>query len=211
MIFDLDGTLFQADRVTVAAARRCLATVDVAAPEESAITYFTGRPAEEWCDWLRALCPRNADASIIREAFDRMGLERVPTAGALFPGVREALAEVRGLGRTMAICTNGQRQYVERVMGSHGLEVYFDTVRYRKPGDGPKSSMVCELLAELGGGPAVVVGDRGDDIEAAHRNGIAAIAARYGYGSREELAPADAAAASAAEIPELANRLLERV
>ncbi len=214
MIFDLDGTLFQADRVTVAAARRCLADVGAAAPEESAITYFIGKPAEEMYDWLRSLCPRNAGASaisVIQEAFDRMEFELVPTAGARFPGVREALAEIRGRGRTMAICTNGQRRYAERVVRSHGLDVYFDTIRCRKTGDGSKSSMVCELLAELGDGPAVVVGDRGDDIQAAHRNGIAAIAARYGYGSREELAPADAAVASAAEIPEMANRLLERV
>ncbi len=210
IIFDLDGTLFQTDRVTVAAARRCLAAGGVAPPEESAITYFIGKPGEEMFDWLRSLCPRDAGASVI-EAYDRMELDLVPTAGALFPGVREALAEVRSLGRTMAICTNGQRRYVERVVGSHGLDVYFDTIRYRKTGDGSKSSMVRELLAELGGGPAVVVGDRGDDIEAARRNGIAAIAATYGYGSREKLAPADATVASAAETPEMANRLLERV
>ncbi len=137
MIFDLDGTLFQADRVTVAAARRCLATVGVAAPEESAITYFIGKPAEEMYDWLRSLCLRNTETSaipVIQEAYDRMELELVPTAGALFPGVREALAEIRSRGRTMAICTTGPQRYVERVVGSHGLDLYFDAIRYRKPG-----------------------------------------------------------------------------
>ncbi len=68
--------------------------------------------------------------------------------------------------------------------------------------------MVRELLSKLEGRPAVVVGDRRTDIEAAHRNGLTAVAAMYGYGSEEELMGAEAAAASPSDIPDLIRALL---
>jgi len=46
--------------------------------------------------------------------------------------------------------------------------------------------MVGELLAGLGGGPGAVIGDRADDLRAAHENRLTAIAAAYGFGSPEE-------------------------
>ena len=111
----------------------------------------------------------------------------------------------------MAICTNGGRAYVDCVMGAHDLGRYFDTVRYREATADSKPSMVRELLGRFAGRPALVVGDRGDDVEAAHRNGIKAVAVSYGYGSSTELAQADATAESAWEIPKAVDLLLNSV
>jgi len=71
-----------------------------------------------------------------------------------------------------------------------------------------KLSMVRELLGHLKSRPALVIGDRSDDIEAAHRNGLRAIAATYGYGTAEELQAADVAAHSPSDLPGLVRRLL---
>ncbi len=68
--------------------------------------------------------------------------------------------------------------------------------------------MVQGLLAQLTGRPAVVVGDRGEDVRAARENGLHAIAATYGYGSAEELAGAVAAAGSASEVATLVHRII---
>jgi phosphoglycolate phosphatase len=84
-------------------------------------------------------------------------------------------------------------------------------VRYREATTDSKPSMVRELLQRFAGRPALVVGDRGDDVEAAHRNGIEAVAASYGYGSPAELTQADASANSAWAIPEAVDSLLNRV
>jgi phosphoglycolate phosphatase len=50
-----------------------------------------------------------------------------------------------------------------------------------------------------------MVGDRSHDIAGAHANGVRAIGALWGYGSREELtsAAADALAASPSDLPGL--------
>ena len=210
LIFDLDGTLFRTGPVTVGAARRSLAAFEVTPPEDDEITSFIGKPSEELYVLLRSLAPAG-QASQICEAFDRLELELVPTIGATFPGVLEALAELRGRATHMAICTNGGRAYVDCVMGAHDLGRYFDAVRYREATTDSKPSMVRELLQRFAGRPALVVGDRGDDVEAAHRNGINAVAASYGYGSSAELAQADARAESAWEIPKAVDLLLNRV
>ncbi len=210
LIFDLDGTLFRTGPVTVGAARRSLAAFAVTPPEEDEITSFIGKPAEEMYVLLRSLVPAD-QASLICETFDRLELELVPTIGAPFPGILEALAELRGRAAHMAICTNGGRTYVDRVMGAHDLGRYFDAVRFREAATDSKPSMVHELLGRFAGRPALVVGDRGDDVKAAHRNGIKAVAAAYGYGSAAELAQADATADSAWEIPRAVELLLNSV
>jgi phosphoglycolate phosphatase len=69
--------------------------------------------------------------------------------------------------------------------------------------------MVADLLGKLDARPALVVGDRQDDVVAAHANGLQAVAARYGYGTLAELAEADATAFSAGELPALVRRLLD--
>jgi phosphoglycolate phosphatase-like HAD superfamily hydrolase len=55
--------------------------------------------------------------------------------------------------------------------------------------------------------PAIVIGDRLGDIEAAKANGAYAIAADYGYGDQAELDGADAHARTASDIVEMVERL----
>jgi phosphoglycolate phosphatase-like HAD superfamily hydrolase len=54
-----------------------------------------------------------------------------------------------------------------------------------------------------------VIGDRLADIEAAHENGLRAIAADYGYGTDAEIASADRVAQSVLDIPRLVAELAE--
>jgi phosphoglycolate phosphatase len=67
---------------------------------------------------------------------------------------------------------------------------------------------VRRALADVGGPPAVMVGDRIHDIEGARANALPVIAVAWGIGDAAELSPADAHAASPAELPSLVERLL---
>ena len=138
----------------------------------------------------------------------RLEWELVSDSGELYPLVREMLTRVRTLVSQMAICSNGTQGYVERVIDAHRLRVFFDVIRYRRSSQDDKPFMVRELLRRSGSSTAVVIGDRRDDIEAAHQNGIPAVAATYGYGSEAELESADAAAASPSVLPDLVTSLL---
>ena len=191
LIFDLDGTLFRSETVTVPAVQRSFREVGLSAPSNAEICWFFGKPHRDFQEWLRSLVPE-ALAPRILEAVDRWELELVDEEGELYPEVRETLTEARRRFAHLAMCTNGERVYVDRVVDSSGLRPLFDQIRLRESPRDTKTGMVTELLAALSGRPAFMIGDRSEDIDAAHANGIIAIGARYGYGTVGELAAADA-------------------
>ena len=57
IIFDIDGTLLETDRVTVPAVQRTYAAYGLPVPDAAAICATFGRPVEEYLDWLASLCP----------------------------------------------------------------------------------------------------------------------------------------------------------
>jgi phosphoglycolate phosphatase len=207
LISDLDGTLFRTETVTVPAVQQGFSKFGLPIPADEEVFDFIGKPHSDFQDWIRSKCgDDNADELVV--TVDRLEIELVASTGRLYPSVREVLDALRSLVGNMALCTNGYQTYVRRVITTHRIDSYFDTVRFRQTSADSKPVMVHTLLAHLGGTPAIVIGDRHDDIEAAHENGALAIAACYGYGSSEELASADAAAHSPAELPGLVRSLL---
>jgi phosphoglycolate phosphatase len=207
LLLDLDGTLFHTETVTVPATQRTFQSFGLPVPPAEEICSFFGRPTSAWHAWLRSLCPPGI-ADQLLAAVDRRELELVSETGELYSGVRQALVELRTLVAQMAICSNGPQGYVERVLATQDLSAFFDVVRFRQADGKDKTGMVGELLGRLAGRPALVVGDRWDDIAAAHENGLPAIAAAYGYGSAEEWSAADAVAHSPAELPALVRKIL---
>lgn len=201
-IFDLDGTLFRADGVTVPAVVTTFERHGLSPPPDDEIRGFIGRPTPELHAWLLSLCPPELGDRVVREV-DAGEIEFVRQVGALYPGVPEALAAIRGTTHAMAICTNGPPAYVDVVIDSFGLRPAFDAVRCLESDGETKARMVADLLARLPARPAVMVGDRPVDIEAAHANGLPALAVTYGMCRPEELAAADALAHSPAELPAL--------
>ena len=207
VIFDMDGTLFDGASATVAAVHQAFEEVGLRRPDRYDILLHIGRPAHEFHNWLRSHSSAE-EASRLVALVDRYELELIGVKGELYPGVREALLEIRLLVGQMALCTNGPKTYVQRIVSTYGLKRFFDEIRHWQSDSDTKALMVGELLRKLDHRPAVVVGDRRNDIKAAHQNGLAAVAAMYGYGSEGELLDAEAAAACPSEIPDLIRALL---
>ena len=189
VIFDLDGTLFETARATVPAVEGAFERLGLNPPTRDEICSFIGKPGSDCHAWLRR---RSADGN----------------ADELYPGAREMLSELRESAEHLAICSNGSDPYVDPVLSSHDIAHFFDHVRYRMSTKDTKPFMVQGLMAQLTGRPAVVVGDRQEDLDAARENGLQAIAATYGYGSPEELSGATAAAKSASELATLVHRII---
>jgi len=57
----------------------------------------------------------------------------------------------------------------------------------------------------------VLVGDRREDVEAAHANGFIAIGAAYGFGEREELLDANYIAEDLKDIYRIISELEEQI
>lgn len=206
IILDIDGTLLQTELVTVAAVRETFAAFGLPEPDTGTICATFGRPVEEYEAWLAALCPGKGRELV--EATNARELELIGEAGRLYPGAREALEMLRAAGHRLALCSNGHDLYVQEFVAAYDLGAFFDVVRARGTKYPGKIEMIADILAQVPARPVFVVGDRYDDVAAAHAHGASAIAASYGFGSPEELAGADAFILTAGEIPAAVAELL---
>ena len=208
VVFDLDGTLLRTESVTVPAVRIAFEQQGVAAPSDAEICSFIGRPMADLRDWLLSRFSVGVADEMIR-IVDREEGALLQRTKALYEGIEEMLTTVSARIPDLAICSNGSSRYVKHVLESQGIAPLFAATRSRLPGDESKAGMLDDLLGRFGMPCAVVIGDRRDDIVAAHENGARSIAAAYGYGPAQELLEADATARSPSEIPGLVERLLD--
>ena len=207
VIFDIDGTLFQAGLVTAPAIRKSLQSVGVVPPSVERIAAWYGKPVEPYHAWLASLCPSEVAPRVIADA-DRYELEFIATEGRLYPGALDALAELRAQGYLLATSSNAPDDYFDAVMDSQGLRARFELPLCRGTRFADKTAIVGEILTQLQARPVVVVGDRADDVESAHAHGAFALASCYGFGSREELREADAFADDVRDVPAAVARLV---
>ena len=216
LIFDLDGTLFRTETVTVPAVREAFAAHGLVPPPDQEICALIGSPSEDYRRWLAGRCPID-----LAEHVERMAIERelalIPGAGELYGGIPEALAALRAEVATLAICSNGPAEYVQAVLDGCSIAELFDVIRCRRDDDADKSQMLHDLLGDWmshprgpgAGGPGLVIGDRWDDIEAAHANDLPAIGAAWGYASAGELDEADIVIDDPRQLRAAALRLLQ--
>ncbi len=207
LIFDLDGTLFRTETVTIPAVRKTFQDQGLTVPPTEEIRSYFGKPTEEFFVWIRSLAPRHLADDVVSEVA-RREIENISETGELFPGVRDVLATLRPTVGRMAICSNGVDEYVPRVLKEHNLAAFFDLVMFRGARDTDKTRMVRHILDRFEDRPAIMIGDRQDDVEAARRNGIHSIAAAYGYGSAGELNLAELTADFPGDLTRLVYHIL---
>ncbi len=209
VIFDLDGTLFRTDSVTVPAVQESFESFGLAVPDPDVIIGFIGQPSSAMARWAVETCPAERVDRLMAE-IDRRELELVRTVGRLFDGAAEALASLRADYGSLAICSNGQSRYVHDVLDATDIRERFDLGRYRREDDVSKSGMVRDVARRLNAERAVVVGDRADDVRAAKDNGLGSVGAGYGFGGPDELDDADAVAESIGHVPDLVRSVFEK-
>jgi phosphoglycolate phosphatase len=206
IIFDIDGTLLETERVTVPAVQRTFAAHGLPVPDHGTICGFFGRPVETYEAWLAEQCPPGMAPQIVAET-NALELRLIGSEGRLYDGAREVLEELHA-GCVLAVCSNGPDDYVNEFLDAHRVRQYLAAVRARGTRYSGKVEMVAEITAMGLGRPVIVVGDRHDDIEAAHANGALAVGAAYGFSGGEELAGAQARISSIRELPAVIERLL---
>jgi phosphoglycolate phosphatase len=130
-----------------------------------------------------------------------------------YPGIDEALARVRESGARLFVCTAKPQVYAERIVAHFDLARHFAGVYGAELGGrfDDKATLMAHLVAceAVPVATAAMVGDRSHDIRAAHANGVRALGVLWGYGSREELAGADALVHTPDEVPSALRRLLQ--
>lgn len=189
LVFDLDGTLIDSapdmtrvlNRTLVSFGRRPLAEAEVRTMVGDGSANLlrqafaaTGGPLEG-----------EAVEPVLRQYLDTYYEDSQPSA--LYPGVRETLEALVGQGFRLGLCTNKPERISRKLLDMLGLAPLFgavaggDTLPVRKP-DGRHLAWVLEQLGEDAATPrAVMVGDNGNDVQAARAVGIPVVAMSYGY------------------------------
>ena len=196
VLFDLDGTLTDpAEGITNAlmhAQRRLGMEVS---PREK-LFVFIGPPLIEtfMSEW--GLTRAEADRALVyyREHFGVKGLfENVP-----YEGIGDCLADLKAAGLRLFVATSKPEPLSLRILEHFDLLPYFEAVAGSTMDEQrtKKGEVIAYALKTYGLDPAetIMVGDREHDVIGARENGLSCIGVLYGYGSRDELNDAGAAA-----------------
>ena len=206
-VFDMDGTLVDSEELAFRAAEDGLAEYwerrgePARIPSRGELRALVGLPSLEY---FARLVPeeRRGDAALIRELVARREVDRLKAGeGRLFPAVRETLAALRARGWKLALVSNCGHIYFNANLTHLGLGAMVDAA-FCLDHHPTKTANVRAALEAVGGRAGVMVGDRAADLEAGRANGLRTVGALYGFGTADELAPADARIASIAELLE---------
>ncbi len=204
-VFDMDGTLVDSGDLAVGSALEGLRVffsrrrLEAVLPSDAEIRHLVGLPSQEY--FARLLPPELRDgAEELHELVTDSEVEWLATGrGRLMPGAREALAELRAQGWRLALVSNCRRAYFEANLRHLGLDREVEVALCLD--DAPsKTANVKAALSRLGTSAGVMVGDRAGDIEAGRAAGLRTVACRFGFGDPAELAPADHAIDTLAEL-----------
>ena len=201
LIFDLDGTLFQAKPVVLLAVRRLFEELGLPVPDEGAVLKNAGRGAAAM---LAAVLPEGVEASAAMPLFYKQLRSAILERGELYAGAKETVRKLYDEGHKLAICSNSPMIYIELVMKHTGIGEFF-ALCLSAEGHPSKAVQIGKLLKP--GETAIVIGDTHGDLSAAHENGLKAIAAAYGYGNKDLLKSADYTAHTPEEILDCVRRL----
>ena len=204
VLFDLDGTLTDPAEGITNALMHAQRRLGMAVSPREALYVFIGPPLIEtfMSEWGLTRVESEQALVYYREHFSTKGLfENVP-----YEGIGQALAELKRAGFRLFVATSKPEPLSLRILEHFDLLPYFEAVAGSTMDEQrtKKGEVIAYALQTFHLDPAetVMVGDRKHDVIGARENGLPCLGVLYGYGSREELTEAGAAAL-AADVGEL--------
>ncbi|WP_369940444.1 phosphoglycolate phosphatase [Xanthomonas medicagonis] len=195
VVFDLDGTLVDSGADIAEALNRTLADFGLPRVPETTVLGWIGDGVRKLVEaaWRHAGDATPLDA--VMPTFMRHYEECLLRSPQLYPGVAEALAQLRARGVTLALCTNKPSAFVQPLLHHLAVADAFaavlggDSLPERKPRPEP----LLHLAQQFGQAPArcLMVGDSPTDLQAGHAAGMPVALVRYGYPRDLDLATAD--------------------
>ncbi|WP_263263568.1 HAD family hydrolase [Pseudomonas sp. RIT-PI-S] len=189
ILFDLDGTLTDPREGITRSIQYALAKMGIDEPDLRTLEHFIGPPLLEAFMQFYGFDETRAWEAVnhYRERFKVTGLYE----NEVFEGVIELLDTLRAQGRDLFVATSKPWEFAREIARHFGFDRHFKVI-YGSEFDGTRTNKV-ELIAhlleaeQLDRTQTLMIGDRKHDLIGAHRNGLAAVAVGYGFGSFEEL------------------------
>lgn len=193
VLFDLDGTIIESAPGILASAQYALEKLGYEM-DEGALRAFIGPPLEKCFSEVCGLPEEEVNQAITLYREKYFAGEQYNCL--VYPGIGELLARLWAAGRKVLLATSKGEGTAREILAYFGLDRYFSTIAGRTPERESKAEIIQYALDSVGASvdEAVMVGDRKFDVEAAKAIHLPCIGVLYGYGSREELEAAGAAA-----------------
>lgn len=221
LIFDMDGTLFQTDKILE------LSLDDTFDHLRSLQLWDAETPIDKYREIMGVPLPKVWEALLpdhsneVRKQTDAYFLERLienikSGKGALYPNVKEVFNYLKEIGCSIYIASNGLTDYLKAIVSHYDLEQWVtETFSIEQISSLNKGDLVKNILKKYDLKGAAVVGDRLSDINAAKDNGLIAIGCNFDFAQEEELAHADLVIADLMELkgilPELKNTYITKM
>lgn len=207
LLFDLDGTLTDSTEGIVRCLEYALERMGFDIPEDK--NKFLGPPLyrsfAEFCGMNEEQV--NEAVRIFRERYSTVGLFE----NRVYEGVPEMLKRLRDGGKRIMVATSKPEVYAVRIFDRFGLSQFFEIVGGANiNGTRNDKDEVIEYVLEKAGisdrSSVLMIGDRRQDVDGAHKTGLKCMGILWGFGSIEELT--EAGADFIAETPEKAADML---
>jgi phosphoglycolate phosphatase len=209
LLFDLDGTLTDNYSGIAASIRYALARLDMPIPNDAALRSCVGPPLREtFARFLETNDEARIELAIgyYRERFADIGWRE----NVVYDGIADLLPALVAQGHRLFLCTAKPEIFARRIVLHFGFASHFLGIHGADLAGAfdDKAKLLRRLLTTQGldANETVMIGDRANDVRAAHANDVSAIGVLWGYGSRQELADADALAVK----PRNLERILKR-
>jgi phosphoglycolate phosphatase-like HAD superfamily hydrolase len=197
LIFDMDGTLFQTDKILE------LSLNDTFHYLRSIHQWDGDTPIDKYREIMGVPLPIVWETLLphhslrLREEIDAYFLERLVTnikkgKGALYPNVKEIFSYLKENDFSIYIASNGLTAYLQAIVEYYQLDKWVtETCSIQDIESLNKSDLVCRIIKKHGITRAAVVGDRLSDIKAAKENDLLSIGCNFDFAKDDELKQAD--------------------
>nr|WP_233538978.1 HAD family hydrolase [Planococcus halotolerans] len=212
-IFDMDGTLFQTDRILKLALDdtfdrlRNLHLWDTVTPIEK-YREIMGIPLPEV--WQQLLPNHSLEVrDDANDYFHERLIHNIESGnGALYPNVEEVFLHLKKEGHNIYIASNGLTDYLSAIVAFYGLDRWVtETFSIQQISTLDKGELIGTIIRKYGIKNGAVIGDRLSDINAAKMNKLTAVGCRFDFAQEEELAQADFVIENLFEIIPLSPKL----
>ncbi|MFW6084887.1 MAG: HAD-IA family hydrolase [Gemmatimonadota bacterium] len=194
VIFDLDGTLIDSLGLILASYRHTMEThLGRRMPDELWVRGM-GTPLDVQ---MRGFARNEAEAEAMVRTYERHNLAHHDELVRPYPGVRDAVAELRARGLTLAIATSKRSEATRLGLRACGFpEEWFASIVTANDVSRPKPDpqpveMALERSTEDDPSRAVYIGDSVHDMRSGRAAGVLTAAVLWGPNSRETLQVAE--------------------
>ena len=196
ILFDLDGTLTDPGLGITNSVMYALKEMGYAVPPREELYKFIGPPLHESFQVYFGMTEEQSVEAVrqYRVYYADKGIFE----NDVYQGIREMLEELKKAGKKLVLATSKPEHFAKIIMAHYGLDAYVPEIAGATMSTDrtKKGQVIAYALSEFGIDPAtaVMVGDREHDIIGGRENGLPGVGVTFGYGDRQELEKAGAAA-----------------